>query len=101
MMKGTPGVSHVTHATTYLYGMLKQPVSNRGSILLGELVAIKLALKHIFQYKTVVKAAILTFYLIARGIIKQLEHISRNIIEILKILLCGRIAHELLLSVTL
>ena len=31
--------------------MLKQPVSNRGSILLGELVAIKLALKHICQYK--------------------------------------------------
>ena len=58
MMKGAPGVSHVTHATTYLYGMLKQPVSKRGSILLGELVAIKLALQHIFQYKTVVKAAI-------------------------------------------
>ena len=31
--------------------MLKQPVSNRGSILLGELEAIKLALKHIYQYK--------------------------------------------------
>ena len=31
--------------------MLKQPVSNRGSILLGELGAIKLALKHIYQYK--------------------------------------------------
>ena len=31
--------------------MLKQPVSNRGSILLGKLVAIKLAPKHIYQYK--------------------------------------------------
>ena len=31
--------------------LLKQPVSNIGSISLGELVAIKLALKHIYQYK--------------------------------------------------
>ena len=31
--------------------MLKHSVSNRGSILLGELVAIKLAPKHIHQYK--------------------------------------------------
>ena len=31
---------------------IEQPVSNRGSILLGELVAIKLALNHIYQYKT-------------------------------------------------
>ena len=31
--------------------MLKQPVSNRGLIILGELVDIKLALKHIYKYK--------------------------------------------------
>ena len=32
--------------------MLKQPVSNRGSIFLGELVAIKIALQHIHRCKT-------------------------------------------------
>ena len=45
--------------------MLKQPVSNRGSILLGELVAIKLALKHIFQYKIVRQAAIKNVYILS------------------------------------
>ena len=45
--------------------MLKQPVSNRGSILLGELVAIKLALKHILQYKTVRQAAIKNIHILS------------------------------------
>ena len=45
--------------------MLKQPVSNRGSILLGELVAIKLALKHIFQYKTVRQTAIKNVHILS------------------------------------
>ena len=45
--------------------MLKQLVSNRGSLLLGELVAIKLALKHIFQYKTVRQAAIKNVHILS------------------------------------
>lgn len=32
--------------------MLKQPVTNRGSILLGETVAIKMALQYIYRDKT-------------------------------------------------
>ena len=45
--------------------MLKHPVSNRGSILLGELVAIKLALKHILQYKKVRQAAIKNIHILS------------------------------------
>ena len=32
--------------------LLKQPVSSRGSILLGEVVAIKMALQYLYRYKT-------------------------------------------------
>ena len=53
---GNPGTC-IAGACLFIPGsvepiMIKQPVSNRGSILLWELVAIELALNHIYQYKT-------------------------------------------------
>ena len=53
---GNPGTC-VAGACLFIPGsvepiMIKQPVSNRGSILLWELVAIELALNHIYRYKT-------------------------------------------------